>query len=64
MSRVFDTCPADKRDAAEKQIKALIVKTMENNAIWTTDWNNMELPRYAMRFGLPSAQIQVSISLL
>ncbi|KND01324.1 uncharacterized protein SPPG_09089 [Spizellomyces punctatus DAOM BR117] len=60
VTKVFDTCPADKRDIAEKQIKDLIVQTMQNNVIWTTDWTNMALPSYCQQ-PEPKAKQRINI---
>ncbi|KAI8994409.1 SAC3/GANP/Nin1/mts3/eIF-3 p25 family-domain-containing protein, partial [Gaertneriomyces semiglobifer] len=48
VSKVFDTCPSNKRDMAEKQMKDLITRTIQSGAMWTTDWEGMALPDYCV----------------
>ncbi|KAJ3087992.1 hypothetical protein HK102_009813, partial [Quaeritorhiza haematococci] len=44
VTRVFDNCPPERRDAVEKQLKELIVTTNAKKAMWSTDWDSMPLP--------------------
>lgn len=45
---MFDTCDRDKTDVVELELRELIMKTHQRNELWLTDWDNKELPRFAV----------------
>lgn len=44
---VFANCLSNKRDQAELQLRNLILEAHKAGTLLTTDWSEMDLPRYA-----------------
>ena len=43
---VFANCLSNKRDQAELQLRNLILEAHKAGTLLTTDWSEMDLPRY------------------
>lgn len=44
VEEVFNNCLPDKRDQAEKQLRAIIMEKHKQGTLMTADWKNMDLP--------------------
>ncbi|RUP44757.1 SAC3/GANP/Nin1/mts3/eIF-3 p25 family-domain-containing protein [Jimgerdemannia flammicorona] len=44
VTAVFDSCDREKIDVVEVALRDLIMKTHQKGQLWTTDWENKELP--------------------
>jgi hypothetical protein len=44
VTKVFEHCAPDKRNLVEKELKQLIMSIQTQNALWSTDWDEMPLP--------------------
>ena len=46
VKKVYATCPAEQKQKVEEQLRNFIKDLQNKNAIWSTDWDKMELPEW------------------
>lgn len=43
---LFENVPSDRKSLVEAKLKAIVERAKSTNTMWTTEWDQMDLPRY------------------